>query len=316
MTDKHKLKYSKHDALVKKIMSEVASAKEFLEHYLPTDFKQLVDLSKLKVEKETFVTNDLKRQLSDIVYSVPTLDGKTALVYILAEHQSTVDNFIALRLWQYILLLCERHKKDKGKLPLICPIVIYSGKEPYSAAQNLWQLFDNPLQAKKLMTEDYKLVNLQSMPDDEIIKQRHIGMMQYMLKHIHQRDILKLWEDFLGKFQAEIIVDKEHDYIYIRSFLWYTDTKLPEDRQSALEQLLAKYLSEEEKGNIMRTVAQKYIEEGTQYGIQIGEARGEARGEKKKAMVVAKNLLKASVSVDIISTSTGLSKKEIEELMV
>ncbi|WP_367364656.1 hypothetical protein [Candidatus Tisiphia endosymbiont of Nedyus quadrimaculatus] len=62
----------------------------------------------------------------------------------------------------------------------------------------------------------------------------------------------------------------------------------------------------------MRTVAQKYIEEGTQYGIQIGEARG----EKKKAMAVARNLLKAGVSVEIISASTGLSKKEIEELMV
>lgn len=289
----------KHDALVKKLMSEVAAAKEFLEHYLPTDFKQIVDLSKLKVEKDTFVTNDLRRQLSDIVYSVPTLDDKTALVYILAEHQSTVDNFIALRLWQYMLLLCEKHKKDKGKLPLICPIVIYSGKEPYNAAQNLWQLFDNPMQAKKLMTEDYRLVDLQSMSDDEIIKQRYIGMMQYMLKHIHGRDMLKLWEEFLRKFQAEIIVDKEHDYIYIRSFLWYTDAKLSENKQLELEQVLAKYLPKEEKDNIMRTIAQKYIEEG--------------REEEK--IVIAKTMLAEGDSVEKIMRIIGLSKKEIEQLV-
>ncbi|WP_341750983.1 transposase [Candidatus Tisiphia endosymbiont of Sialis lutaria] len=128
--------------------------------------------------------------------------------------------------------------------------------------------------------------------------------------------MIKLWEQFLERFKLEILVDKENGYIYLRSFLWYTDTKLPEERQSELEQLLAKYLSEEEKGNIMRTIAQKYIDEGEARGQARGEARGEIRGEEKKAMAVAKNLLKVGVSIDIISTSTGLSKKVIEELMV
>jgi hypothetical protein len=120
-------------------------------------------------------------------------------------------------LWQYLLLLCERHKKDKAKLPLICPIVIYSGKEPYVAAKNLWQLFGNPAQAKKLMTEDYKLVDLQTMSDDEIIKQRHAAI--YAQAHTYW-DFLKLWEDFLMRFQPDIVLDKENGYIYIRSFLW------------------------------------------------------------------------------------------------
>ncbi len=137
-----------------------------------------------------------------------------------------------------------------------------------------------------------------------------------LLENIHQRDMIKLWEQFLERFKLEILVDKENGYIYLRSFLWYTDTKLPEERQSELEQLLAKYLSEEEKGNIMRTIAQKYIDEGEARGQARGEARGEIRGEEKKAMAVAKNLLKVGVSIDIISTSTGLSKKVIEELMV
>ncbi len=154
------------------------------------------------------------------------------------------------------------------------------------------------------MTEDYQLVDLQSMSDDEIVQKKHLGMMEYVMKHIHQRDMIKLWEQFLERFKLEILVDKENGYIYLRSFLWYTDAKLPEEKQSELEQLLAKYLSEEEKGNIMRTIAQKYIDEG------------EARGEEKKAMAVAKNLLKVGVSIDIISTSTGLSKKAIEELVV
>ncbi|WP_425360290.1 MULTISPECIES: Rpn family recombination-promoting nuclease/putative transposase [unclassified Candidatus Tisiphia] len=297
-------KRPKHDQLFKKIMGNEIAAQEFLEYYLPNNFKEKIDLSKIKIEQESYIEESLRRKYSDIVYSVRTKNDESAFIYVLLDHQSTSDYWMALRLWRYTLLLCERHKKSEDKLPLICPIIMYNGVDKYHAPRNLWNLFTDSEQAKKLMTEDYQLVDLQSMSDDEIVQKKHLGMMEYVMKHIHQRDMIKLWEQFLERFKLEILVDKENGYIYLRSFLWYTDAKLPEEKQSELEQLLAKYLSEEEKGNIMRTIAQKYIDEG------------EARGEEKKAMAVAKNLLKVGVSIDIISTSTGLSKKAIEELVV
>ncbi|KJV72811.1 transposase [Orientia tsutsugamushi] len=128
-----------------------------------------------------------------------------------------------------------------------------------------------------------------------------------MLKHIHQRDMLKLWEEFLIKFKHVLILDKEKGYVYLRSFLWYTDTKLLESQQPELEQVLAKYLSEEEKGNIMRTIAEKYIDEG----IEIGETKGIAKGRAEAAQGLARNLLKAGFSVEFISENTGLSKEEV-----
>ncbi|SPR10152.1 transposase [Orientia tsutsugamushi] len=155
-----------------------------------------------------------------------------------------------------------------------------------------------------------------------------------MLKHIHQRDMLKLWEEFLIKFKHVLILDKEKGYIYLRSFLWYTDTKLLESQQPELEQVLAKYLSEEEKSNIMRTIAAKYIDEGIEIGetkgiakgraegIEIGEIKGRAEGraegieigEVKAKQELARNLLKAGFSVEFISENTGLSKEEVINL--
>ncbi|SPR13010.1 transposase [Orientia tsutsugamushi str. Gilliam] len=151
-----------------------------------------------------------------------------------------------------------------------------------------------------------------------------------MLKHIHQRDMLKLWEEFLIKFKHVLILDKEKGYIYLRSFLWYTDTKLLESQQPELEQVLAKYLSEEEKGNIMRTIAAKYIDEGIEIGetkgiakgIEIGETKGIAKGRAEgiaegraeAARGLARKLLKAGFSVEFISENTGLSKKEVINL--
>ncbi|KJV54790.1 putative transposase, partial [Orientia tsutsugamushi str. Kato PP] len=83
-------------------------------------------------------------------------------------------------------------------------------------------------------------------------------------------------------------------------------------------QVLAKYLSEEEKGNIMRTIAAKYIDEGRAEGIEIGEtkgiAKGIAEGKAKAKQELARNLLKAGFSVEFISENTGLSKEEVINL--
>lgn len=48
--------------------------------------------------------------------------------------------------------------------------------------------------------------------------------------------------------------------------------------------------------------------------MQAAEARGESRGEAREKIVIAKNLLKAGLSIDIIAESTGLSREEIQKL--
>ncbi|MCM1001535.1 MAG: transposase, partial [Wolbachia endosymbiont of Melophagus ovinus] len=55
-------------------------------------------------------------------------------------------------------------------------------------------------------------------------------------------------------------------------------------------------------------------EKGREEGIQIGEERGIKIGAEKGKIEVAKNLLKAGVSIDIIAQTTGLPKAEIAQL--
>lgn len=180
----------KHDELFKKVMSEPIAAREFLEHYLPISFKNKINLDSIKIEKESFVTEDLRKRLSDVVYSVSlnknnikdstneSVNNDKAYVYVLIEHQSSSDYWIAFRLWQYMLLLCERHKdvnKNKSnatkdhdnKLPLICPIVVYANDKPYNAPRSFWELFEDGKIAKALMGDEYLLVDLQKQSDKE-----------------------------------------------------------------------------------------------------------------------------------------------------
>lgn len=180
----------RHDELFKKVMSEPIAAREFLEHYLPVSFKNKINLNSVKIEKESFVTEDLKKRFSDVVYSVSlkndnvkdsttdSVDNDKAYVYVLIEHQSSSDYWIAFRLWQYMLLLCERYKdankgnnkQERDKLPLICPIVVYANDKPYNAPRSFWELFEDSNTAKTLMLDEYLLVDLQKQSDDEIEK--------------------------------------------------------------------------------------------------------------------------------------------------
>ncbi|MDN5247418.1 MAG: Rpn family recombination-promoting nuclease/putative transposase [Candidatus Cardinium sp.] len=60
----------KHDGLAKKILSDPIAAQEFLSHYLPESCKSLLDLDTIKIEKESFVEEDLKQKFSDLVFSI------------------------------------------------------------------------------------------------------------------------------------------------------------------------------------------------------------------------------------------------------
>ena len=84
----------KSDALFKKIIQDEVAAREFLEYYLPVNFKKLVDLTKISVEKESFVEDNLKRRFSDIIYKIKTKDNEEAFIYTLIEHQSEPDDEI------------------------------------------------------------------------------------------------------------------------------------------------------------------------------------------------------------------------------
>ncbi|WP_264719190.1 Rpn family recombination-promoting nuclease/putative transposase [Wolbachia endosymbiont (group A) of Lasioglossum morio] len=83
------------------------------------------------------------------------------------------------------------------------------------------------------------------------------------------------------------------------------------------EELLA---YEQRKKRLMDEIAafaQKFdegVKVGEEKGILIGHEKGREEGEKQAKIAVAKNSLKAGVSIDIIAEITGLSLDEIQKL--
>lgn len=56
------------------------------------------------------------------------------------------------------------------------------------------------------------------------------------------------------------------------------------------------------------------IERGIKQGIEKGIEQGRKQGKEESKLEIARSLLQLGVSLDIIITSTGLSRDKIEEL--
>lgn len=84
-----------HDKLFKMSMEEIAVAQEFFQTYLPQPLLARMDFQSLKLEKQSFIDEVYKTSEADIIYSVRIADSWSYL-YILCEHQSTVDRIVRI----------------------------------------------------------------------------------------------------------------------------------------------------------------------------------------------------------------------------
>jgi len=191
------------------------------------------------------------------------------------------------------------------------PLVIYNGKGKYKVPRNIYDLFTHPDIAKKALTDDYNLIDLQAMDDNHIDYDKHLSFLLYTMKHIHQRDTLAMLKDAMSRCTRSIIIDKEQNYILTRLILWYTDSKLPEEQKQLLEQLIVDNLPPNEASNVMRTIADAYIEEGFNKGILQGIEKGIEKGVSQRNIEIATRMLEEKVAIKLISSVTGLDINEI-----
>lgn len=85
---------------------------------------------------------------------------------------------------------------------------------------------------------------------------------------------------------------------------------LSQDREARLRyEERQKFLHDE--ASAMEWALDKGIEQGIKQGIEKGKQLGLEEGERKKALEVAKGLLKAGIGVEVIIETTGLTKEEI-----
>ena len=79
-----------------------------------------LDFSQITYEKRSFISKALQERESDVLLSVPfqedtdAIDTDALFIYILIEHQSTVDKTMGFRLLSYMMQIWESQRRGMG----------------------------------------------------------------------------------------------------------------------------------------------------------------------------------------------------------
>ncbi|UHM93663.1 Rpn family recombination-promoting nuclease/putative transposase [Rahnella victoriana] len=305
-----------HDAVFKQFLTHPETARDFLDIHLPPALRKLCDLNTLQLASGSFIEDDLRPYYSDVLYSLKAGNGE-GYVYCLIEHQSTPDKHMAFRLMRYAIAAMQRHLDAGHKtLPLVIPVLFYQGKvSPYPYSMSWLDEFETPEYARTLYGENFPLIDITIIPDDEIMQHRRMAILELLQKHIRQRDLTELL-DQLTTLLLGGNTTQEQLISVINYMLQAGESRDP----AALINTLASRVPQHEE--TLMTIAEKLRLEGEQRGIQKGLQLGEQKGrqegrqegEREAALKIARTMLASGLDRAMVMQMTGLSETELAQI--
>ena len=297
-----------HDSFFRGSMMNIEIARDFLTAHLGQQILKRIDLSSLKLEPSTFIDDKHKELRSDILYSAK-IDNKQTYLYVLVEHQSRVDEFMAFRVLNYSCQIWQMHldrlrqtksKIANKKLPSIVPLVIYNGKvSPYGHSTKLLDCFTDPNLVKKFILEQFKLVDLTIEPDQELVRHQRAAVMELLEKHIRARNILPIIE-FMCNADVWGQIKNLENGKYLHFALKYLVDKGETTTINKAISLIAQRLPDKEE-KIM-TIAD---------GLR---KQGKLQGSQETKIEIARNLLAMGMDYRAVAKATKLPSSKIKAL--
>ncbi|KAF8818034.1 Rpn family recombination-promoting nuclease/putative transposase [Rickettsia endosymbiont of Cardiosporidium cionae] len=310
---------AKHDAFFKKMMSDPFQREIFFLRHLPKRVLEKIDIKKLKMAPASFVDEAFSQYHSDLLFS--TADKKNC-IYFLVEHQSSNDHKIAWRLKSYKHRIWEQFERDypKTKFPVIYSVVVYNGRQKYTASRTFWDLFVDPAESRKVENEEYVLIDLQKMGNDILEKKKLL--FEYFFKNLgdtkHLAATTSTTLDMLNDMDSDQHIQQ---YLFFIGLMCYSLGKVSRNQAKNIIEK-AKIIYKNKSEDFMKTIADSWIEEGKVVGRLEGKAegkaegraKGKAEGRAKGIEFTARNMLKKHIDMHVISEVTGLSLEHIQRL--
>ena len=258
------------------------------------DFTQLAQLNR------SFVSDTLREQESDIIFSVPFHGGSETdelIIYILIEHQSTVDATMGFRLLFYMTQIWDTQRrewesdnvpKSEWRLRPILPIVFYTGAQRWNTALSLTGIMDIPdALARFVPTFDTLFLSVKEAEVSDLTRTDHpFGWLLTVLQKEHadkevisgaiQRAMTHLSE--LGMEGSEQL---RRSIAYLLLLILH---RRPVEEHRVLISILDRHTDEMEVSTmaavIEGTILEQGIEQGIKQGIEQGIEQGETRAKR------------------------------------
>ncbi len=304
-----------HDKVFKEILDNKKEFVNFIKRY--TKYKT-VNLKESNIERynRKFITSNFLTKESDIIYKV-----KGRNVFIIVEHQSTIDYKMAERMHEYCMELIRSIRKESENLnklyPLICPIVFYTGKKKWDAPRTITEVQEKYEGIKPLDYPKYNLIDINNYTKEELLKENTAIAKALLFEKLKTKEEMKV---IIEKLIEKKLTGEEEKYLQI--ILNYSNDvrkKLEKEEIIKYKKILNK------KGVVDMTNFEKLLielidekcekyraerEAGKQEGQKIGQRIGQKNGTQK----IINNMLKMKMSDQVILDVTQVNKKELERI--
>lgn len=289
-----------------------------------------LEFEKLTHINRSYIPDNLREQESDIVFTVPFRSEEQTeelLIYILIEHQSTVDVTMASRILFYMTQIWDTQRrqwdsknlsKSQWRYRPVIPIVLYTGEQKWSVPPSLSELMDSPEMFSRFIPKfDILFLNVKETDAVELTKTDHpIGWLFTVLQkeHANKDEISRALIDAAKHINTLGVEDKGQwrraiFYLYLLIF-----HRRPSDEHDELKTLVHQEVLQSdhrEEGAVMAQTMAEYL-------FEQGEKRGEKRGEtraKRDSLLKLLNLRFESVPEPIIKKVSGMrSHSKLDKL--
>lgn len=291
---------NEHDKIFRKILDNRREAKVFINKTLG------ININEDDIEKynSSFVSYELKNRESDIVYKIKNKD-----IFILIEHQTKVDYKVPLRILEYSMELMksainyEKFGKKNYKLPLVIPIVLYTGKKKWKVKESIREVQEESEYVKRIEFARYNLVDVNDYSINELLEDKSFLTKAMLIEKAKNDTELT---EFAEKI-AQVIKDDNRTYgedikeIFTLIIDLVLKRKIGKDKSNELIETI--------KGGNDKMLAVLDMIDRENKRIY---SKGKMEGLKQRNYEIAKKMKKEKFTINQIIEITGLKKNEIE----
>ena len=306
-----------HDKAIKNILSNKQEAAILINEVLELKEREEIKPEQIAEYKTDFITKDYFNREIDIIYKDLTQKN----VFYLIEHQSKVDYRMPMRLIEYYNEVMKntyknREPNKKYEIPVVIPIVVYSGEGKWNAKTSLRK---EVLPIRGILPLDlgsYKVFDVNNYTDDELIAKP--GILTKVLSLENTKNIEEI-EEKTNKIAECKLNEKERSYLN-QYIIYFIGNKYGENEKDKILNKINKNVEEEKSmlSDVLDQIEARGEARGKARGEKIGEARGEKigiiKGEKKSRSAIVLNMLKNNYSDKEIKKIIEITDSELKDI--
>ncbi|MEW9890015.1 MAG: Rpn family recombination-promoting nuclease/putative transposase [Candidatus Symbiodolus clandestinus] len=307
--DNDKQETQPHDKFVKCALKHQAIAIDFLAAHWSEIGLGKRELSTIMLGNNEHNEPGKPQKRSDVVYR-GRVSGQEYVFPI--EHQSRHEKML-LRMLEYsIAPLSEHSEQQREGMPVVLPLCLYHNRrQGYRYPTTLDDMLGGESHCNRSsLRYGFKLVDLTVMTDEVISTHGHAALMEWLLRDACLKG--DAWIERAAQHLAhplsitackkfESFKNTSLEYILVR----YDGGKTIDEVLTILRQALP-----QEEQEIMATALQQLEQRGELRGIQ----KGMQQGMQQERQAIARNMLNAGITLELVKQTTHLSDEELSHL--